>query len=79
MDYEQIGVDCQFSASGRIRVRRIQRDKKWIPVGQGRQWVDQLGRHVLVMTPHDQVLELVQQPDTMRWVIWPRNSRPKMV
>ncbi len=64
-----IGVDCTFSANGTVRVYRIQVNEKWISVGQGRQWVDGYGRHILIMLPGDQVREIVFRPDTMIWHI----------
>lgn len=70
--FEPIGVECHFSADGRVHVRRIERDGRWLPVGQGRQWVDNQGRHVLVMLPDESVLEIVQQAETLTWVIRPR-------
>ena len=62
-----IGVDCTISVNGTVRVRRIQVDEKWIAVGQGRQWVDGYGRHILIMLPGGQVREIVFRPDTMVW------------
>jgi hypothetical protein len=67
----QIGVDCQFEVDGGLRVRRIFLDGRWLAVGQGRQWVDHLGRHVLIMLPGDEVREILLQPDTMTWRLLP--------
>jgi hypothetical protein len=67
----QIGVDCQFEVDGGLRVRRIWLDGRWHTVGQGRQWVDQLGRHALIMLPGDEVREILLQPDTMTWRLLP--------
>jgi hypothetical protein len=74
MTGKQIGVDCQFEADGGLRVRRIDLDGRWLAVGQGRQWVDQLGRHVLIMLPDDEVREILLQPDTMTWWLLPRGG-----
>jgi hypothetical protein len=74
MTRRQIGVDCQFEADGGLRVRRIFLDDRWQAVGQGRQWVDQLGRHVLIMLPGDEVGEILLQPDTMTWWLLPRGG-----
>lgn len=71
MTGKQIGVDCQFEVEGTIRVRGIYVDGRWRPVAQGRQWVDHLGRHVLVMLDEDQVREIVLQPETMTWTLLP--------
>lgn len=66
---EPISVDCVFREDGRIEVRRIEVNGRWLPVEQGRQWVDQLGRHVLVMLPGSQVREIMLRPETMTWVM----------
>lgn len=68
---EPIGVDCIFHEDGRIEVRRIAQDGRWLAVEQGRQWVDQSGRHVLVMLPGNTVREIVLRPETMTWVLRP--------
>ena len=68
---KQIGVDCRFAIDGTIDVQRIYLDDKWIPVGQGRQWVDRDGRHVLIMLPENQPREIRLRPDTMNWEIRP--------
>ncbi|RMG97705.1 MAG: hypothetical protein D6706_08275, partial [Chloroflexi bacterium] len=62
-----VGVDCLFGVDGAVRVRRIQLGGDWVPVVQGRQWLDQAGRHVLVMLPGEQVGELVLRADRMAW------------
>ena len=64
---ERIGVECMFTENGTVRVKRIKRGGAWIRVGQGRQWQDGNGRHVLVMLPEQEVLEIVQRPDTLIW------------
>ena len=65
---KQIGVDCRFNLDGTIVVHRICLDNnKWIAVGQGRQWVDQNGRHVLIMFPNNQPRQIRLRPDTMTW------------
>jgi hypothetical protein len=68
---EPVGVDCVFREDGRIDVRRVAIDGRWLAVEQGRQWVDQLGRHVLVMLPGNEVREIVLRPETITWVIRP--------
>jgi hypothetical protein len=67
----QVGVECTFLVDGRIRVRRIEVEGRWQPVGQGRQWVDHLGRHVLIMLPGDQAHEIRLRPDTLTWELLP--------
>ncbi|MCP4423908.1 MAG: hypothetical protein GY803_05395 [Chloroflexi bacterium] len=62
-----IGVDCRFKRNGSVRVRRIKIEENWVSVGQGRQWVDEYGRHILIMLSHNQVREIVLRADTLRW------------
>ncbi|MBK8902737.1 MAG: hypothetical protein IPM53_16225 [Anaerolineaceae bacterium] len=64
---ESVGVECRFNQDGSVQVKKVQVNGRWQPVGQGRQWVDGNGRHVLIMLPGDEVRELVLQPDTLRW------------
>lgn len=71
MDKRDIGVFCQFMQNGRIQVQRVQIDDTWIPVGQGRQWRDDNGRHVLIMLPGQIVREIVLRSDTLRWELLP--------
>ncbi|MGD2076963.1 MAG: hypothetical protein PVH18_01170 [Chloroflexota bacterium] len=71
MSGKEIGVDCQFEIDGSIHVRRIFVDGRWQAVSQGRQWIDHLGRHVLVMFGSEQAREIRLQPDTMTWQLLP--------
>ena len=64
---ESVGVECRFGQDGSVQVKKVQVNGRWQPVGQGRQWVDENGRHVLIMLSGDEVRELVLQPDTLRW------------
>lgn len=64
---ENIGVECKFEADGTIRIYRICLEQSWISVEQGRQWVDQIGRHVLIMFPDEGVHEIYLRPDTLTW------------
>ena len=61
------GVDCVFDEEGTVRVRRIRVDEKWRPITQGRQWLDEAGRHVLVMLDDRDVLELLLPAQTLIW------------
>lgn len=61
-----VEVDCTFDEDGRVRVRRIRLGRPWRPVEQGRQWVDDEGRHVLIMLSGG-VSELVLRADTLAW------------
>ncbi len=62
-----IGVDCIFSINGSVQVRRILFGGKWQRVEQGRQWLDQAGRHVLIMLEEKEIREIVFRPDKMIW------------
>ena len=67
----RIGVDCKFTENGTVRVRRVKMGKNWISVGQGRQWQDGNGRHVLIMLSNNGVREIVLRPDTLIWELLP--------
>ena len=62
-----VSVECTFAADGRVQVRRVEVDGRWLTVEQGRQWLDQTGRHVLVMVPGRPVKELVLRPESLTW------------
>jgi hypothetical protein len=67
-----ISVDCTFSTDGSVRVRRVKLDgRPWQPVGQGRQWVGENGRHVLIMLPNNQVREILLSAERLTWVLLP--------
>lgn len=61
-----VEVDCRFDEDGRVHVRRVRLGRPWQAVEQGRQWVDDDGRHVLVMLAGG-VRELVLRADTLTW------------
>lgn len=71
-DYENgdvvknISVDCTFLTDGSVRVRRVEIEGSWWSVGQGRQWVDENGRHVLIMLPNNQVREIILRGPRLR-------------
>jgi hypothetical protein len=62
-----VGVDCRFGEDGLVQVRKVMWNGRWLSVGQGRQWLDENGRHVLIMLPGEEVRELVLQVGTLRW------------
>lgn len=64
-----VAVDCVFDANGTVRVNRVQTEDKWRPVSQGRQWLDQDGRHVLIMFSGEHVSEIILRPSSMKWEI----------
>ena len=63
----RIAVDCQISETGVVQVKKIKQGSRWISVGQGRQWQDGNGRHILIMLPSEEVWEIVLRPDTLIW------------
>ncbi|MCP4359321.1 MAG: hypothetical protein GY796_15010 [Chloroflexi bacterium] len=75
----QIGVDCQFAADGTVRVRRVHWHGKWQSVGQGRQWVDGVGRHVLIMLPNNQTHKILLRSDTLTWILITKEPPSKVV
>ncbi len=74
-----LGVDCTFKADGTIQVKRVQVDGKWLPVGQGRQWLDEHGRHLLISLPNNQIHELLLRQDTLRWELRPLANHKNLV
>ena len=70
-----IGVECKFLLDGSLLVSRIEFNDRWTAVEQGRQWVDQLGRHVLLMLPGQKVREIRLRPDTMTWELLPESKQ----
>jgi hypothetical protein len=74
-----IGVECTFAKDGRCRIKRIQIDKNWVSVEQGRQWVDRQGRHVLVRVSGQPVQEILLKPDTLTWLVVNGRSNIQMV
>lgn len=70
----RLSVECVINENGRIQINKVQTNGKWIPVGQGRQWQDQHGRHVLIMLPNNEVWEIILRPDTLIWERAPRST-----
>ena len=68
---KNVGVQAIFAADGGVQIRQVQIDEQWLAVGQGRQWLDDNGRHCLIMLPDNSVRELVLQSDTLVWIIKP--------
>ena len=46
---ETVAVDCRFAEDGAVQVRKVHLNGRWQSVGQGWQWLDENGRHVLIM------------------------------
>lgn len=66
-----IGVDVIFTADGAVQVSRVQVDGHWSRVGQGRQWLDEDGRHCLIMLSDNSVREIILHSQTLLWVVKP--------
>ncbi len=66
---QQIGVECTFGVQGKVQVRRIMPGDRWQVVEQGRQWLAEDGRHVLVLINGTLPVELILLRDTMTWVM----------
>ena len=68
---KNVGVQAVFAEDGDVQIRQVQIDGQWLVVGQGRQWLDDNGRHCLIMLPDNSVRELVLQSDALAWIIKP--------
>ena len=75
---ERIGVDCIFEENGHVRVRRIAVAGEWQGVEQGRQWLDEAGRHVLIMLDGREVREIVLRSGKLTWAMKERRG-PQVV
>ncbi len=73
---QHVGVECRFNSDGSVQVKKVLLNGRWQSVGQGRQWLDENGRHVLIMLPDDQVRELLL-PGTLRWQLLDSRQRSK--
>ena len=61
-------VEARFGEDGRIAVRRFAWQRRQnVVLSQGRQWVAEDGRHLLVMTGGERVFELVYEAETGLW------------
>ena len=64
---KSVAVDCLFQEDGTIRVRRVRVEGTWAAIGQGRQWQDEEGRHVLIMLDGRDVWELLLNAGSLAW------------
>jgi len=64
---KSIAVDCLFLEDGTVRVRRIRTQENWLSVEQGRQWQDDIGRHLLIMFGNGSVQEILLRKETLIW------------
>ena len=76
---EPVHVECTFTPAG-VHVRRIQRAGGWQAVEQGRQWLDEAGRHLLIMIPGEPAQELLLRRETLSWELRPAgHSSPQII
>ncbi len=72
---EAVAVQCVFALNGEVRVQQIEHNGRWLSVGQGRQWEDEAGRHVLALLPAGEVVELVLQRASLTWAMRASGAR----
>lgn len=61
-------VEVSFDEQGRPRVRRFSWEGKMLPVTSvGRNWMDEDGRHLLVMAAGERIFELLLERSELRW------------
>lgn len=76
---EIIAVEARFEADGTIRpLAFFRRGRRYRVASLGRQWEQGDERHFLVMTPSEQVYELVYQSGEGCWKLQrqPKDFRP---
>lgn len=66
---QPVEVDCRFDIDGRVHVRRVRLDGRWLPAEQGRQGEDADGRFALVMLAGGPVRRLRLHRETLRWTL----------
>lgn len=67
---EPIDVTARFSIDGKIVPLNFSwREKNYKVASVGRSWVNETGRHILVMTPGDRVFELIFVPASNLWYL----------
>ena len=71
---QPIGVECTIGKDGTVKVRRIEVGDRWLAVEQGRQWVDENGRHVLIMVPGGDAQEILLSANTLQWQLVSRST-----
>ena len=69
-----IGVECTIEKDGSVKVRRIELGDRWLAVQQGRQWLDEHGRHVLIMLPDSDVQEILLSANALQWQLVSRRT-----
>ena len=71
---EFVGVECTVEKDGKVRLRRIELGDRWLVVEQGRQWIDEDGRHVLIMIPGGKVEEILLSSRSLQWELVARRG-----
>ena len=75
-----VAVECRFHKDGTVAVSNIQIGSRWVPIEQGRQWLDSDGRHVAIRQLDGTTAELILNPETLAWRYREIGSRsPKIV
>jgi len=73
-----VAVSCVFQPDGTVQLKQVQINGRWQAVGQGRQWVDSDGRHLLLQLPGGQIRHLLLRADTLTWQWQPQPNQAQM-
>jgi len=76
---QNIAVESTVEKNGRVRIRRIKIDERWLAVEQGRQWVDEIGRHVLIIVPGGNVQEILLSSHSLNWELVSKRGSAQIV
>lgn len=76
-----IAVEARFTSDGNIEPLAFHwHDRRLVVAQQGRRWRDDEGRyHFLVMTPVDEIWELIFSRDALKWYVTRRHSEVRVV
>lgn len=66
---QSVSVECSFDEQGKVQVRRLARNGNWETIEQGRQWLEEDGRHVLVLLGGSRPAELILKRDNLAWFL----------
>jgi hypothetical protein len=76
---ESVAGEVWFETDGRPRIRRFRwRSLDYYVTAVGRAWVDDDGRHVLVMDRDERIYELVLTRSDLHWHL-ERASEPRVI
>lgn len=70
---QAVQVRTESTADGRVSVRQLYFDGRWMAVEQGRQWLDDEGRHILIRL-NGRVQCLTQMRSDLTWYLHPLPS-----